>query len=64
MVSLIKIFVLCLFDKCMFETYELVTKFCGNPVLQMRPLTQLLSPELNQQVGRLLRRIYIQLPTV
>ena len=43
MVSLIKMFVLCLFDKYLFETCESVTEFCWNPVFQMRPLTQLLS---------------------
>lgn len=43
MVSLIKVFVLCLFDKYLFETCESVTEFCLNPVFQMRPLTQLLS---------------------
>ena len=43
MVSLIKMFVLCLFDKYLFETCESVTEFCWNPMFQMRPLTQLLS---------------------
>ena len=43
MVSLIKILVLCLFDKYLFQTYKSVTEYCWNPVFQLRPLTQLLN---------------------
>ena len=42
-VSLIKMFVLCLFDKYLFETCEPVTEFCWKSEFQMRPLTQILS---------------------
>jgi len=42
-VSLIKMFVLCLFDKNLFQTHKSVTEFCWNPVFQLRPLTQLLN---------------------
>ena len=58
MVSLIQMFVLCLFDKYFFETYESVTEYFWNLVFQIRPLTQLLSLRLDQQVGRLLGHIY------
>jgi len=62
MVSLIQVFVLCLFDKYLFESYESVTEYCWNLVFQMKPLTQQLSLRLDLQVGRILRHIYIRLP--
>ena len=43
MVSLIKLFVLCVFDKYLFETCKPVTEFCSKSEFQMRPLTQLFS---------------------
>jgi len=64
MASLIKMFVLCLLEKYLFETYESVTEFCWNPVFHMRPLTQLLCLRLDQQVGRFLRQMYIWLPSL
>jgi len=42
-VLLIKMFVLCLFDKSLFETCEPVTEFFWKSEFQMRSLTQMLS---------------------